>query len=339
MIQRLLQALLCTCLLAAPVQAAGQGALGPAELGVVINDADPRSVEVGNYYVRVRRIPPGNVAHVNIPGKPHRLDAGAFDTLRKQIDRQLPANVQAVLMVWTAPWAVDCNSITSAYTLGVDRMQCLRTCASGRNSAYFNVASPQPYRDLGLRLSMLLPTESVEQAKAVIDRGLASGFSVPKAGAYYLVTTDAARSVRVPLFPPVGKLAARRLSVHQPRADYLENVRDIMIYQTGSARVPKLETLTFLPGALADHLTSWGGDLLGKQQMSSLRWLEAGATASYGTVSEPCNHWQKFPHPAVLLRHYLDGATAIEAYWRSVAWPAQGLFIGEPLAAPYRRAR
>jgi hypothetical protein len=39
-------------------------------------------------------------------------------------------------------------------------------------------------------------------------------------------------------------------------------------------------------------------------QMSSLRWLEAGATASYGTVSEPCNHWQKFPHPSVLLRHY-----------------------------------
>ncbi|HEU4845882.1 MAG TPA: TIGR03790 family protein, partial [Burkholderiaceae bacterium] len=31
------------------------------------------------------------------------------------------------------------------------------------------------------------------------------------------------------------------------------------------------------------------------------------------------------------------GATAIEAYWRSVAWPAQGLFIGEPLAAPYRQ--
>jgi hypothetical protein len=69
--------------------------------------------------------------------------------------------------------------------------------------------------------------------------------------------------------------------------------------------------------------------------MSSLKWLEAGATASYGTVSEPCSYWQKFPHPAVLLKHYLSGATAVEAYWKSVAWPAQGVFIGEPLAAPY----
>jgi hypothetical protein len=38
----------------------------------------------------------------------------------------------------------------------------------------------------------------------------------------------------------------------------------------------------------------------------------------------------------VLLSQYLRGATAIEAYWKSVAWPAQGVFIGEPLAAPYR---
>jgi uncharacterized protein (TIGR03790 family) len=340
MIVRVLIPLLCAWLLTVTAHAAGEGVgLGPQDLGVVINDADPHSVEVGAYYVRVRGIPAQNIVHVSIPGKPQRLDPGAFDSLRDRINRELPPGVQAVLMIWTAPWAVDCNSITSAFTLGFDRLQCLRSCAAGKSSPYFNVASPRPYRDLGLRLSMLLPTESVEQAKSVIDRGLASGFAVPRASAYYLVTTDAARAVRVPLYPPAGPVAVRKLTVRHTRADYLENVRDIMLYQTGSARVPKLETLSFLPGALADHLTSWGGDLLGKHQMSSLRWLEAGATASYGTVSEPCNHWQKFPHPTVLLRHYLDGATAIEAYWRSVAWPAQGLFIGEPLAAPYRRKR
>lgn len=94
----------------------------------------------------------------------------------------------------------------------------------------------------------------------------------------------------------------------------------------------------WLPGALADHLTSAGGQLLGGHaQMSVLDWLESGATASYGTVSEPCNHLQKFPHPQVLLLHYLQGASALEAYWRSVAWPAQGVFVGAPLAAPFAR--
>jgi hypothetical protein len=33
----------------------------------------------------------------------------------------------------------------------------------------------------------------------------------------------------------------------------------------------------------------------------------------------------------------VQGNSAIEAYWKSVAWPTQGLFIGEPLAAPYRK--
>jgi uncharacterized protein (TIGR03790 family) len=71
----------------------------------------------------------------------------------------------------------------------------------------------------------------------------------------------------------------------------------------------------------------FGGDLLDSashtDQMSSLRWLEAGATASYGTVSEPCNYWQKFPNPSVLFKNYVQGNSAIEAYWKSVAWPAQ----------------
>jgi hypothetical protein len=26
----------------------------------------------------------------------------------------------------------------------------------------------------------------------------------------------------------------------------------------------------------------------------------------------------------------------IEAYWKSVQWPGQGIFVGEPLANPYR---
>jgi hypothetical protein len=37
----------------------------------------------------------------------------------------------------------------------------------------------------------------------------------------------------------------------------------------------------------------------------------------------------------LLLLSYLQGQTAIEAYWKSVEWPQQGLFIGEPLAAPF----
>jgi len=304
---------------------------------VVVNDADPNSVQVAEYYRQQRGIPQQNMVHVRIADKPRKLSAAQFRQLKEDIDARLAPEIQAVLMVWTAPYAVECNGITAAYTLGLDSALCAKTCQPSKPSPYFNATAPLPFNALGMRLAMLLPADSLEEAKALIGRGVASGFRVPAAGAYYLATSEVNRNSRAPFFPRAGVLAQRKLTIHNQKADVLEGARDIMVYQTGMARVDKLDTLAFQPGALADHLTSFGGDLYGTMQMSSLRWLEAGATASYGTVSEPCNYWQKFPHPAVLLRHYLNGDSALEAYWKSVSWPAQGVFIGEPLAAPYRR--
>ena len=317
---------------------ATQGLL-PPQLAIVINDAEPNSVEVGEYYRQAHGIPAANVAHVTIPNRPRKFSAEQFAELKERINAQLKPGIQAVLMVWSAPYAVECNSITSAFTLGFDAAQCIKTCDPGKPSTYFNSTVAQPYTQLGLRLSMLLPVDFVEEAKAVIDRGSVSGFSAPNASAYYLQTSEAARNSRAGFFPPSGVVSQRKLTIKNIKADSLDGAKDIMVYQTGIARVAKLDTLHFLPGALADHLTSFGGDLRGNGQMSSQRWLEAGATASYGTVTEPCNYWQKFPNSTVLLRHYLSGVTALEAYWRSVAWPAKGLFIGDPLAAPYARYR
>jgi uncharacterized protein (TIGR03790 family) len=335
----LLSCLLCLCAAGAwhaPAAAAPGSTLQPEQLAIVINDEDPDSVAVGAYYRKRRGIPAANVVHVRIPGKPKSLSPAQFRLLKEEIDGKLGPGVQAVLMVWTAPYAVDCNSITGAYTLGFDGSQCAKTCAPGQPSAYFNSKSARPWTDHQQRISMLLPTESVQGAKDLIDRGMAAGFRTVPATAYYLNTSEKARNTRAGFFPRPGRIPARRLTTKVLQADVLEGVKDILVYQTGMAQVAKLDTLGFVPGALADHLTSLGGDLLGTSQMSSLRWLEAGATASYGTVSEPCNHWQKFPNPSVLLKHYLNGNSAIEAYWKSVAWPVQGLFIGEPLAAPYK---
>ena len=311
---------------------AARAQLQPAQLGLVVNDADPASVAIGEYYRQARGLDAQQVAHVRLPGAPRQLDAAAFAALKQEVDSQLGPGVRAVLFAWTAPYAVECNGLTAAYTLGFDAAQCRQPCAPGRKNPYFN-SSQLPD---GMRLSMLLPATPETVARAVVDRGRVAGFSTPPAGAYFLQTSDKARNARARFFPPSATVPARRLQVHTLRQDVLEGAQDIILYQTGAVQVDKLETLRFLPGALADHLTSWGGDLLGTAQMSSLRWLEAGATASYGTVSEPCSHWQKFPHPQILLRHYLGGATAIEASWRSVAWPAQGVFIGEPLARPYQ---
>ncbi|MBL8489944.1 MAG: TIGR03790 family protein [Rhodocyclaceae bacterium] len=320
-----------------PTHSATARGLRPHQVGVIVNEGDPTSVEVGEYYVAARRIPQRNLLRVSLPVGKRSISADDLASLRERIDASFDNSIQALVLVWTTPYAVHCQSITAAVSLGLDPELCRKTCAPSRPSPYFDYAGEKPYSRFGIRLSMLLPSANVELAKALINRGISADRSRPEAGIYLLRTSDRNRNSRVPFFPKPQTLKDPPVHIQVLQQDTLEGEKDVLIYLTGATHVGKLETLEFLPGALADHLTSNGGDILGKSQMSSLRWLEAGATASYGTVSEPCNHWQKFPNPLVLIKHYLRGESAIEAYWKSVAWPAQGLFLGEPLAAPFAR--
>lgn len=311
-----------------------------ADMGLVINTADPYSVVVGAYYIQKRGIPPEQVLRVELPVQT-RLSVAEFGALYAQIRDFMGPQVQALALAWSQPFAVGCNSITSALTLGYEPEICNKLCAPTKPSRYFNSPSTRPFTDLGLRPSMLLASRSVESAKALIDRGVASDQQlgkrgVPIANAVFVNTKDTARNVRHVLFPPEGPVGNLGAQVQVRTVEDSTAVPRVFLYQTGLTRMHHPERIQWLPGALADHLTSYGGNLLATEgQMSVLDWLEAGATASYGTVSEPCNHLQKFPHPQALLLHYVQGATAIEAYWRSVAWPVHGVFVGEPLAAPF----
>lgn len=309
----------------------------PKNVAVVVNTANMNSLEIGEYYLKARGVPQENLIRVSIPDSPRKISAVQFEQLKQQITEKLNPEIQVILLVWTAPYAVECNSITSALTLGFNASLCAKSCDPAPMSRYFNSPARLPLEH-GLRLSMLMPTDSVEEAKSLIDRGVLSGFNLNAANGFFLITSSSIHNTRSQFFPKSVYIPEKKLRIIRQRADSIERKKGIMFYQTGGSSVAKLDTLEFMPGAIADHLTSYGGDLLGNGQMSSLRWLEAGATASYGTVSEPCNYWQKFPNSAVLLDHYLSGETVVEAYWKSVAWPTQGVFIGEPLAAPYCRA-
>ncbi|MRR59142.1 MAG: TIGR03790 family protein [Deltaproteobacteria bacterium] len=312
--------------------------LQPHEVAILVNDDDPLSRQVGIYYQKARRIPDANLIRMHFTPGQDALSKEQFIPLKAEIDRRTPSHVQAFAVAWTTPYRVGCMSLTSALALGYDEKYCSKTCGPTAPSPYFNSTTQQPASQLGLRPAMMLAGTDFTQVKALIDRGVAADSTFPAGRAYLLNTSDKNRSVRATYFKITAKEFGHALPVEILDADAIENRQDVLFYFTGLAVVPKLDTLRFLPGALADHLTSAGGQLTGSSQMSSLRWLEAGATASYGTVVEPCNHLQKFPFPAIAMAHYLRGATAIEAYWKSVAWPGEGVFIGEPLAAPFAPA-
>lgn len=318
------------------------GHVSADQLALVINTLDPYSVAVGEYYAERRKLKPAQILRVEIPVREH-LTVAEFDDLRDRIERRFGPEFQAVAMAWHMPFAVECNSITGALTMGYDAGLCGKTCGPSLPSPYFNSPTSQPKRDLNMRLSMLLAAASVEQARAMIDRGVASDGTLGLRGAppvQVLLTTshDKARDVRAALYPAAGALPRSGVNVSVLPIEQLAARDRVLLMQAGVARLPALDSVGFVPGALADHLTSYGGALHRRHGQSTvLDWIQAGATASYGNVTEPCNHLQKFPHPQVLLLHYLQGESAIEAYWRSVLWPQQGLFVGEPLAAPFAR--
>lgn len=305
------------------------------ELALIINDEDPLSRQIGEYYQKARHIPAANLIHVHFPPGRSALGKDEFAQLKTEIERATPAHIQAYAVAWSSPYRVGCMSMTSALAFGFNEDFCSAKCGQTAASPYFNSPSLYPASEHKMRPAMMLAGSSFEQVKALIDRGIDADQSFPAGRAYLLSTPDKARSVRAAYFELTAKELAGVFPIEILETGAIEDRHDVLFYFTGLPQVPQLKTLDFLPGALADHLTSFGGQLTDSSQMSSLRWLEAGATASYGTVVEPCNHPQKFPFPAVAMFHYASGASAIEAYWKSVAWPGEGVFVGEPLARPF----
>jgi hypothetical protein len=188
---------------------------------------------------------------------------------------------------------------------------------------------------------MMLAGYTPQDIVSLIDRGASAQNTLPSGNGYFIRTTDARRSdPRYAAFRAVFGEWNHRNGLNMTLIDnsagtgrdYIENTPHVLFYQTGLERVPATDSNQYVPGALADHLTSFGGDLLATSQMSILDWIRAGVTASYGTVTEPTANAFKFPQPVVLVSQYFYGNTSLEAYNKSVLVPYQGVFVGEPLA-------
>jgi uncharacterized protein (TIGR03790 family) len=308
--------------------------LSPARLGIIFNENDPASRRVAQYYAERRGIAPANMIGLTVPRRAV-IDRGELAELRNQMLARLPPAVQSLLLVWSNPFAVECMSVTTAFAAGYRPAFCEPGCGRTASNPLYDTQGWLPADTVGWLPAMLLPSDDEALARAITDRGMQSDGSQPRGTAYLVRTQDSARSVRAMGYADTEAIVRNRIQLRQLVTPISEPVADAIAYFTGTTRVAEIAQIHFRPGAAADHLTSAGGVLTGSSQMSALDWLKHGATGSYGTVSEPCNHAGKFPNPAAFLDHYLRGDTLLEAYWKSVAMPGQGLFIGEPLARPF----
>ena len=180
---------------------------------------------------------------------------------------------------------------------------------------------------------------SVREAIESLQRSAAADGTSPQGTVYYLQNGDVRSTTRQWGFRP----AAKKLVSLGVRAEVIEGVlpeqkADVAGAMLGAAQFDwKSCGSTLLPGAICEHLTSFGGFLHeagGQTPISEL--IRAGAAGSSGTVTEPYAIQDKFPTPFLHV-YYASGCSLAEAFYQSVRGPYQLLILGDPLCRPWAK--
>ena len=171
-------------------------ALTAADLAVVVNDRDPLSVTIGDYYRKRRGIPADNVIHVSLPPDRNEISAAVFKDTWARVNRATPPGVQAYVLTWLKPYRAACMSITSAFAFGFSEAYCATGCRTTKHSPYFDSNSSAPYTEYHVRPTMSIAARNLADARALIDRGVASDDTLPAGTGYLVETADARRNVR-----------------------------------------------------------------------------------------------------------------------------------------------
>lgn len=328
------------------------GGLG-LDVAVVVNRASSNSLALGNLYCERRQVPPQNLIRIEWTGSRiewtrAQCQSALVDPLNTELARRgLAAQIDYVVLSMDIPYRVTegsaFNSTTAVLfygfkTNGVPHPTgCHISPISGTGYYLSELAlRPRPaVTNSPVYLATMLTGTSLESAVAVIERGVLSDGAPWTAPVLLQKTTDKLRNLRFLDFdgPTFNAQVTGSAQLNQTNSDATAGLTNLAGLSTGLAQFA-LGNDVFARGAVADSLTSYGGMLFENTgQTTLLACLDAGATGSYGTVGEPCNYPEKFPHPMVFFAQ-ARGFSLAEAYYQSLQSPYQGLIVGEPLSAP-----
>ena len=355
-----LRTLLASLLLvvAVPPRPARAGG-GPYNTLLVVNAVSRDSRQLGAYYAKRHGLPPANVCTIHVdPHKPSISPDDFEASIRRPVADHLAreglaGQIHFLVLSMDIPTRVNYfNSTTAALFYGYkpkapDAPQC-HIAPDSLNQYY---AAERAYtatagwNRTNMPVVFALTAPDLKTGKAVVDRAVASSASPPPADAVFCLhgSGDSARNVRHRTYARAAQPFAwsgAPEAVDVRLASTAPPGRPVALYMGGFAGIPTNfpGAIRFIPGAIADHLTSCGGMVPDPccNQSTVWDWFRLGATAAYGTVAEPCAYEAKFPDPMIAF-WYRRGFTAGEALAMSVRNPYQGLFAGDPLAAPFAR--
>lgn len=346
-------------------------ALGPHELLLLVNRDSPRSLELANHYAHLRQIPPANIVHLSLPAT--ATDPSARIT-REEFTRTIWEPAQAAvrdrrLGDHILAWAYSADFpvlITGDPELSLAGLTLVRNqepeAERIRLGTYASPLFAGPGQDLkrrgtsgsleqyAMRLltNMPLPSmilahtgargETMDQAIRRLEAGVRQQ-GTPLAGQVFFLTSD---DVRTKCRSWQFEDAAAELKLLGHTAQIIPLAEATPASQAwgimaGTAVLDPVTLPRLVPGGMAEHLTSYAGIFDGHTYQTKMTaWLQAGAAASAGTVTEPMSIWTKFPHARFFV-HYASGCTLLESFAQSMGSPLQAITIGDPLLAPWTR--
>jgi len=342
----------------------------PLRTLVVVNKNSDRSLELGRFYAEQRGIPDRQIFSI-FTTTSNNIEVGTYSN---EIDGPIRAymtsagisnSIDFVVFSMDIPYRVHAGSetnkrsasLTSTFFSGFfsSPNAFVSGCnlAGGSSSRYFAVEQAfrhgAAFSSNRYRLASMITASNLPLAKRLVNISTASDESSPQANVYLLKTGDL-RDIQwmdfeQPMF--AQRFIDPASTISWLDAASLTGKTNIIGITAGLRFHDWIAGNQALPGAIAEHLTSYGGCLFDVKtqttetiqppdtnQMSILDWIFHGYSGSYGTVVEPCAIAEKFPHP---LYHYwyARGFNLGESLMMSVRNPYQGIVVGDPLCAPY----
>jgi tetratricopeptide (TPR) repeat protein len=184
---------------------------------------------------------------------------------------------------------------------------------------------------------------SLPEISRYLSRAAASDGTAPDGTVYLMENRNVRSDTRQPLFPTtVAELTrrGRKAAILARRDEGQDGIvpkgkDDVVGVVVGSRRFNWEKSQSrFLPGAIAESLTSFGGHFDKASQTKLTAFLRHGAAGSSGAVAEPFAFQEKFPVP-MLHAYYADGSSLAEAFYQSIQMPYQLIIVGDPLARPF----
>lgn len=197
----------------------------------------------------------------------------------------------------------------------------------GQGRRYFLSAMLSVTRDNGI---------SDRDSLQYLSQAVSADDTHPKGTIYYTQTKNVRSTTRLGNVNPAIKVIREMgYEARIEKSDLPSRRGDVLGLTCGTGGFDfEASGCTFVPGAFADNLTSYGGLFIKPSQTKLTEFLRFGAAGASGTVVEPFALQAKFPHPMVHA-HYLAGCSLAEAFYQSVYGPFQIILVADPLCQPF----